>query len=192
VRQELGAEEGVLLVAASRLHAEKGLPALLRALAELPPSLRLAVVGVGPDRETLERLAQVLDLSARVKFLGWRSDVLSIIGAADIFVHPSLHEALPSAVIEAVALGRCVVASDVSGVRDILGDEAYGRIVPPGDVRALVAAITDVLSDPEAARARAAAGSVRLFDYMDPVRVADAHMACYRMALAASGARWSV
>ena len=97
-------------------------------------------------------------------------------------VHPSLHEALPSAVIEALALGRPVVATDVSGVRDILGDGEYGRIVQPGDVDGFALAVEHTLANLQSAQAKAAAGRSRLFEYMNPGRVADAHLACYRKA----------
>ena len=80
------------------------------------------LVGQGAEHERLQLLASELGLGRRVRFLGWRADALSILAAAEVVVHPSLHEALPSAVIEALALGRPVVATDVSSMRDILGD----------------------------------------------------------------------
>ena len=183
VRRELGAGHARTLVCVSRLHPEKGLPVLLRALVDLPQDLRLYVVGTGPDRAKLESLATELGVGSRVEFLGWRDDALSVLAAADVVVHPSLHEALPSAVIEALALGRPIVASDVSGVRDILGDQEYGRVVPPGDAHALVNAVTRMLSEPQQAQAKAALGRAHLLEYMDPGRVANAHLACYRAVL---------
>lgn len=180
VRRTLGVTEGRLLVCLSRLHPEKGLSTLIKALPSLPQDVHLIVIGTGSERGALEQLAREVGIAGRLNFLGWRTDALSILAAADLVVHPSHHEALPSAVIEALALGRPIVASDVSGVRDILGDSEFGRVVPPGDLSALAVALADVLSRIEEARAKAAAGKARLFEYMNPDRVAAAHLDCYR------------
>jgi len=179
VRSEL-AVSGRMLVAVSRLHPEKGLPILLKALTRLPEDVQLFVVGTGPDRERLIALSSQLGLSSRTRFLGWRDDALSIVAAADAVVHPSFHEALPSAVIEALALGKPIVASDVSGVRDLLGDQQYGRVVPAGDASALQRAIVETLGDLASARAAASAGSIRLLEHTRPERVAEAYLDCYR------------
>jgi len=103
---------------------------------------------------------------------------LSILAAADIVVHPSLHEALPSALIEALALSKPIVASDVSGVRDIVN--GYGEIVPPANSPAFADALRLVLSDIESANRRAAQGNSHIFEYMAASRVAEAHVECYR------------
>jgi glycosyltransferase involved in cell wall biosynthesis len=116
----------------------------------------------------------------RVRLLGWRDDALSILDAADVVVHPSFHEALPSAVIEAIALAKPTVATDVSGVRDILGDQEYGRVVPTGDEGALARAISETLASLESARVSATAGRKRLLEYTRPDRVAAAHLDRYR------------
>ena len=137
VRSELGVGSARMLVTVSRLHPEKGLPVLLKAFAQLPSDLQLYIVGTGPERLRLETLAAELGVASRTRLLGWRDDALSILAAADVVVHPSFHEALPSAVIEALALSKPIVASDVSGVRDILGEHEYGRVVPADDAPAL-------------------------------------------------------
>jgi glycosyltransferase involved in cell wall biosynthesis len=111
--------------------------------------------------------------------LGWRDDALAIMAAADLVVHPSLHEALSSAVIEAVALGRPVVASDVSGVRDVLGDSDFGIVVPPGDTQALVEGLSACLAALDTWRQRAAVGAERVFEVMDPGRTAQQHTQIY-------------
>jgi L-malate glycosyltransferase len=180
VRQEFGVRSARMLVTVSRLHPEKGLPVLLSAFAHLPADLQLYIVGTGPERARLEAMALKLGVASRVRLLGWRDDALSILGAADVVVHPSFHEALPSAVMEALALAKPIVASDVSGVRDILGDQEYGRVVPASDVSALVGAISETLSDLASARAAATAGRDRLLEYTRPDRVAAAHLDCYR------------
>lgn len=172
-----------LLVCVSRLHPEKGHRDLFEAFARLRPEFPEAVlclVGTGPDRDALAARARELGIQSAVHFLGWRDDVLQIMWSADLVVHPSLHEALPSAVIEAVMLGRPVVASDVSGVRDVLGpDGEYGFVVPAGDPAALLRAMQDGLRGLAAARARAERGRAHVAAYMDAARVAREYVACY-------------
>ncbi len=91
----------------SRLHPEKGHIYLFEALAALrmeSPNLSCYLVGKGPERKALEESADKLGIAQSIRFLGWRDDALTILAAADLVMHPSLHEALPSALIEALAL----------------------------------------------------------------------------------------
>lgn len=185
-RKSLAMEGQTALVYVARLHPEKGHEVLFDALKRLLPefpAIRVYLVGAGDHGPVLEAAAFRAGLAPHVTFLGWRDDALMIVGAADVVVHPSLHEALPSAVIEALVLRRPVVASDVSGVRDILGDGEFGTIAPPGDANALCVAIANTIRDLPAARRRAQAGRDVVLDYMEPGRVARAHLDCYRQAL---------
>ena len=183
VRSALGMEaHRPALVYVARLHPEKGHVYLFDALARLCRegfSGALYLVGTGAERQALTAKARELGLSDRVFFLGWRDDALNIIAAADMIVHPSLHEALSSAVIEAVALGRPIVASDVSGVRDVLGDSEYGLLVPAGDSDALYRAIRACGDQLSHFARRAQEGAHALFARMDPAQVAAAHLALY-------------
>lgn len=132
VRDELGMGRRTDLVCVSRLHAEKGHKYLFQALAALKRDgmeFSLYLVGEGALLDSLQRMARELGIADDVRFLGWRDDVLAIVAAADVVVHPSLHEALPSGIIEAMALQKPIVATDVSGIRDIIDE--YGMIVPP-------------------------------------------------------------
>jgi glycosyltransferase involved in cell wall biosynthesis len=188
VKRELGSENALTLVCLSRLHPEKGHVYLFRALAELGrelPPFSLYLVGEGPHRGLLEESAKTLGIASSVKFLGWRDDALEILAAADVVVHPSLHEALPSALIEALALGKPVVATDVSGVRDIL--EGYGEIVPPADADAIVQALRRTVANLEAANRHAAAGQAHIFESMAASKVGQAHVEVYRSVLAERG-----
>jgi glycosyltransferase involved in cell wall biosynthesis len=189
VRSDLGVGRSRLLVCMARLHPEKGIPFLLEALKALPGDLHLYLLGAGPEAARLEALASQLGVAERVTFLGWRDDALSILAAADLVVHPSLHEALPSTVIEALALGRPIVATDVSGIRDILGDDEFGRIVPAGNADLLAQAVRSTLEDPARAQMRAAAGRRRLLEIMRADRVASAHLRCYQLTLGSPPAR---
>jgi glycosyltransferase involved in cell wall biosynthesis len=184
VKHELGMGQIHDLVCVSRLHLEKGHIYLFEALAALRKELlsfTCYLVGVGPERKSLERSAQELGIDQSIRFLGWRDDALTILAAADVVVHPSLHEALPSALIEALALSKPVVASDVSGVRDIVKE--YGEIVPPKNSRALADSLRLVLADLSSANRRAAAGKLHILEYMGASRIAAAYVECYRSAV---------
>ena len=181
VKHELGMGQTLDLVCVSRLHPEKGHIYLFEALAALGkelPNITCYLVGEGPERKPLEQSAEKLGIGQSIRFLGWRDDALAIVAAADVVVHPSLHEALPSALIEALALSKPIVASDVSGVSDIVN--GYGEIVPPANSQMLTDSLRSVLADLAGANRRAAQGKSHIFEYMAASRVAEAHAECYR------------
>jgi glycosyltransferase involved in cell wall biosynthesis len=184
VREELNMEGRLAIVYVARLDAGKGHRYLFEALAQLidedDVDAMLYLAGAGPEENQLKAVVKQLNIEDRVRFLGWRDDPLTIIAAADLVVHPSLHEALPQAVIEAVAMERPLIATNVSGVRDIIGDEKYGMIVPPADAEALRRAINLTIANLEDARERARQGRLFVLKYMDADRVAREHVNCYR------------
>lgn len=132
----------------ARLVPQKGLETLVDAAALLP-NVRFLIAGEGPERAQLESLAQDRRVSERVCFLGYSADVRALLGAVDIFVLPSLFEGLPISVLEAMAAGRPVVATDVEGTREAVVAGESGILVPPGDPVALANAISTVLHDDE-------------------------------------------
>ncbi len=144
------------------LVRRKGVHVLLDALADpvLPSDLRLTVAGDGPERESLEQQARRLGLTDRVEFLGFRPDVSSLLADAHAFVLPSAMEQQPLVLIEALGAGKPIVATDVGGVREMVGDA--GVVVPAGDPSALAAALqllvagdsAEELGERAAARAR--------------------------------------
>lgn len=123
---------------------------------------QLVFAGEGETRAGVENRAGHADA---IHFLGPRRDVPGLLALADVMLLPSIADALPMAVLEAMALGVPIVASDVGDTREALGDEA-GISVPPGDVGALAEAWTRVLTDAElrAGLARAGATRARQFD----------------------------
>jgi glycosyltransferase involved in cell wall biosynthesis len=158
-----------VVLAVGHLSEVKGYPVFLEAAARLAPRLGdVAFVALGGEtttpgyRAVLEARAAALGVAARVHFLGWRSDVARVMGAADVVVLPSLAEGLPLAVLEAMACGRPVVASAVGGVPEAVVDGRTGLLVPPGDAGALAEAIQRVLEDPAAGRRMGAEGRRRL------------------------------
>jgi glycosyltransferase involved in cell wall biosynthesis len=157
LRRELGVEgSGPLLAVIARLGNLKGHRYLFEALPELAstwPGLRLALPGTGPLREELGALAESLGIAERVSFLGWRSDAHRIMEAADVVVHPTLSEAFCSVIIEAMALERPLVATDVGGAPEQVDTGETGILVPARDPQALGAAVRSMLADPDKAAA---------------------------------------
>jgi glycosyltransferase involved in cell wall biosynthesis len=146
VRAELGVgEEQKLIVTIARLHPQKAIDVMLRAIALGPEEVVLAVVGEGPLEQRLRGLSTQLGIEHRVLFLGWRPDANEIVAAADVFCLSSVWEAVPLAAQEAVLLGTPVVSTDVGGVGELIVDGVSGRLVPKGDVRALATALDEVL-----------------------------------------------
>lgn len=178
VRAELGMD-GLSLVCNARLFHRKGHAHLFAAFARLRADANLYLVGTGNYQAPLEALARELGIARRVKFLGWRDDALAVVAAADVIVHPSLEDALSSALIEALMLRKPIIATDISGARDILADGRYGWIVPPADPDSLHQALQSVVDDLPAARARAAGGRDYLLRYMGARRVAEEYVKVY-------------
>ena len=146
-----------------RLSREKGqrvaIQAFARAVERLGHArLTLDVVGDGPDRADLERLAGALGMQDRVRFHGFLPNPYPTIASSDLMVIPSEYEGLPNVALEAMALGTGVIATDCSGSLTCLirGDER-GEIVPVGDVERLSAAIVDRFLQPEPWMGRVAA-----------------------------------
>ncbi len=147
------------VVFAGRLETYKGVDCLLRAFAEVLktiPDARLIIAGDGTEREHLEQLTRDLSLTAAVEFVGHvgRSEVENIYQRAALAVMPSTWvEAFGLSGIEAMSVGRPVVASRVGGIPDWLIDGTTGYLVPPQDTRALAGAIIKLLANPDTLQA---------------------------------------
>lgn len=134
-----------------RLVPQKGIDVLLESAATwLPlfPDTMLQIVGDGPQKPQLADLATRLGIHRRVVWQGYRPDVTAILQMTELFVLPSRWEGMPNALLEAMAAGCPVVASDVEGVAEILGEQSREQLVPPGDAAALSRAIVRMLSNP--------------------------------------------
>jgi glycosyltransferase involved in cell wall biosynthesis len=137
---------------------------LVRALSSLPArAWRLVVVGSGPDEAAARATAARYGISERVSFLGRRSsnDVERIIGASDLLVLPSSVEGLPYVILEAMACGKPVVASDVYGIPEAVIDGETGLLVPPGDDAALARALDTLIANGELRRRMGQSGRAR-------------------------------
>lgn len=153
-RLELSGRD-LVVGAVGRLEEQKGHTYLLAALPELQrqiPELVVLIVGEGREEEKLKRQVRELNLAGTVRFLGTRRDLPEIFHALDLFVHPSLWEGLPLALLKAMGAGLPVVATRVSGSQDAIEDGANGCLVDPGDPEALARAILELHQHPEARR----------------------------------------
>ena len=140
-----------VIVAVGRLAMEKDYPTLLRALTEVVRArpARLIVLGDGPELESLQSLTAELGLSEMVDYVGFVKNPYPYMARSDLFVLSSVYEGLPTALIEAMGCGTCVVSTDCpSGPREILGGGKWGQLVPVGDSSRLSRAILDSLDNP--------------------------------------------
>jgi glycosyltransferase involved in cell wall biosynthesis len=176
-------DDPVLIHVANMNHEVKRQEDLLEALAELQRAgkrVQAFLVGDGPRRELLERLASAQGLSGRVHFLGHRTDVPALFGRARLGVLCSSAEGLPNVVIEGMAAGLPMVVTDVGGSAELVGRGAHGWAVPPCQPRALARAIAEVLEAPE----RAAEAGRRARAYVERElsleRMVSGHDAVYR------------
>ena len=159
-RARLGISAGTrLALNVGRLVPEKAQALLLRAFAQIDPAtlpVHLLIAGGGPLHQALAEQITALNLNSRVTLLGPRSDVPALLNAADTFVLSSDIEGLPMVLVEALASGCPVVATDAPGVREVVED--HGTIVPRDDATALAVALDAALrhgrgsSSEEAAR----------------------------------------
>ena len=179
--------EVTVVLAVARQEPPKGLDVLLRAVPALRTALPHAMVLVAgaPGRATddLVRLTVDLDLGDAVRFLGPRDDVTDLLCAADAFVLPSRREGLPGVVLEAMAMGAPVVATDLPPVREAVPDDRYALLVPPEDPAALAAAVTEVVADRTGAECRVEAARARFAERFEVVAVSRAMVDFYRRAL---------
>lgn len=132
--------------------ARKGIAHFLDMAAEVAsalPSTTFLIVGDGMLRPHLERRASELGIADRVTFAGWRSDIPAVLEAMDVFVMPSLVEGGPTTVLEAMTMGKPVVATRVGMVPEVIEHEVTGLVVPPGDPHALAENVMLLLREPE-------------------------------------------
>lgn len=150
------------IIAVANLVAIKGHEWLIRAVPRIRaahPTARVVLVGDGPCRTPLERLARELGVAAVVTFTGSLADPVPLVRGSAVFVLPSLEEGLPVALLEALALGIPVVASRAGGIPEVVDDGRTGLLVPPGDPVALGDAVVRVLGDAGLARGLVQAGA---------------------------------
>jgi glycosyltransferase involved in cell wall biosynthesis len=146
------AERGALrIISVGRLAAVKNYGLLLRAFAAIAatsPRASLTLVGDGPERAPLERLAGELGVAGAVRFLGFRTDIDELLAQADVFALTSTSEGIPMSILEAMKSGLAVVATRVGGVPATVADGETGLLVDSGDEAMLARALHALNEDP--------------------------------------------
>lgn len=139
-----------LIVTVGRLSYEKGMEVLIDAAARVRnthPNARFVIAGEGPDRSRLEDRIRLLNLEPTVRLLGFVPEVRPLWGAADVACIPSKSEGMPNVLLEAMAAGCPVVATNVGGIPEAIDPEWNGLLVRPDDPNAMAAAIRSLIDD---------------------------------------------
>jgi glycosyltransferase involved in cell wall biosynthesis len=186
--------DGVELLCVGRLSAEKGHHILLDALALVVAeyravTIRLRLVGDGPDRAALAQHAEKLGIQEHVIFEGWANHdrVLEFYQRADIFLLASFAEGIPVVLMEAMAMELPVVATWISGIPELVDSGQNGLLCAPGDADALAANIHKLISDPDLRKRLGAAGRRTVLDQFDLAANAKEWAAVLRRRLSARG-----
>jgi glycosyltransferase involved in cell wall biosynthesis len=160
-RRDMGlAPDAFVMACVGRLHPQKGHRYLLEAIAAVRlriPEFFCLIAGDGPLRGALETEARRNGLGKVCRFLGVQDPIQPLYDAADVIVLPSLYEGMPNVVLEAMAMGRPVIATAVAGSVDLVDAGVTGLLVPPADALALGRAILELATDPERREAMGAA-----------------------------------
>jgi glycosyltransferase involved in cell wall biosynthesis len=158
----LGIPPGMTVIGtAGRLTAIKGQEILILAASELirrGEKIFLLLLGEGELRKELEQLTIDLGIAENVCFLGWRSDAARVMSACDIFCLPSRNEGMGKVLVEAMELGKPIVASDIGGIKNLVRHGENGLLVPVGDVAAWTETIGSLCRDPDGRRRMGDAG----------------------------------
>jgi len=183
-RRSLGvAPDEPLVVCTARLEPEKDVGTLVSAMTRVRtacPAVRCLLVGAGSQRPHLEEQIQSLGLTEVVQLLGFRADAQAVIAAADVFTLPSLAEPFGLVLLEAMALGKPVVAVGVGGPLEVVVEGETGLLVPPAAPDALAGALGTLLGDPALRRRFGENGLARFRQRFTGHRMAEATAGVYR------------
>jgi glycosyltransferase involved in cell wall biosynthesis len=184
-RLGLRGEESVVLTI-GRLSREKGHADLLRAMARLSslPRWKLVIVGLGPERDSLEHLARALGISDRVIFAGFHTDVRGFYAIARVFVLPSYSEGSSNVLLEAMMARVPIAATRAGGNEEIVVDEETGLLTRARDPQSLADAIARLLQDPQLAARVVAAAVARAVNEFSVNRYRSRLLAYYAEGLA--------
>lgn len=184
-RRELGGSSSYLIGCIGRLYRNKGHRFLLEAAGSLRheiEGLRLVLVGPG-DRGPIEKLARANGVSDRVYFAGYRADIPACIAAMDVVVHPSLSEAFSQVIVETMAVGTPLVATDVGGAAEVIRQGENGLLVSPSSAEAIREAVLLLHRDPSRAKRMALAGRDHVRREFPAERMLEEHVRFYERAL---------
>ncbi len=165
-----------------RLVPVKNLALLLRGFAAMKSRKstdRLSIVGDGEQRHSLEELARTLGIAEAVEFEGMVEDPSPVYASADVYVQPSYYEGMSNTIVEAMASGVAVIATDVGGNADVVGRDGSGVLVSSDDTLALAAALDAYRADPEWRRKVARVGQQRVSERFGLEKMVEAYLATY-------------
>jgi glycosyltransferase involved in cell wall biosynthesis len=164
IRRELDLRPAPIILVVARLHEEKGHRYLFEALpvviATVGP-VQVVLAGEGPHRQELQAAAEACGVGPMVRFLGRVPYIAELLTLSSVVVLPSLAESFGYALVEAMCLGKPIVATACGGIPEVVGENEGAVLVPVADARALGEAIIRVLSDPECAHRLGKAGQHR-------------------------------
>jgi glycosyltransferase involved in cell wall biosynthesis len=156
IRHQLHVDDDTLLVGAvGRLSTQKGHRILIQAaplILSNVPNVKFVIVGQGPGMTELRAYVSQLRLDGFFIFTGHVSNIVPLLTAMDLYVHPSLWEGMPNAVLEAMACGKPIIATDVDGTVELLIDGESGYLIPPNEVEPLATAVSYLLTHPDEAQ----------------------------------------
>jgi glycosyltransferase involved in cell wall biosynthesis len=190
LRKENSSEGSVLVGFVGRLVTEKGGEHLLRAAKQVVavyPYTKFVFVGDGPARQEWERLSSQLEIAEHVWFTGRRDDMAGVYASLDIVVLPSLLEAQPMCLLEAMAAGKPVIATHVGAVSKVVTSGETGLLLQPGDVGGLAGAIVRLIKYPEFASLLAERGQAHVSKHFSSEAMTRGYIASYQRALGRRG-----
>lgn len=193
IRQTIGVpDEAILLGTVANLFPRKGYEVMLRALpaiARAVPRVHYVIVGSDENNygDRLAQLAQELKVADRVHIVGFQDPVQPFLASLDLYVHPALMEGFGIAVVEAMAMGKAVVATTTGGLPEVVEDGVTGLLVPPDDPDSIAVALQALLSDPVRRQQMGLAGRQRALEQFDLNSSAEAVQQLYEYLLAGEG-----
>ncbi len=178
-----GYRQGPVIGNIAALRDQKNQVTLIEAMPKVVskiPDARLVIVGTGPLDKTLKTRVNELNLNNNILFLGHRTDIPELLHSFDVFVLPSLYEGLPLCLLESMAAGTPVIATDVYGNNEIIKHNETGFLVPPRDPESMANAITELLGNVRDMQRFANAGRQLVEEKYDLRKVCDNYRALYR------------
>lgn len=177
---------------AGPLESDKGIPYFLgaaqRVLAKVP-TVEFLVAGAGPEETNLRRLARELGIDLSITFISSLPNFSASLAAMDVFCLPSLKQGLGTIMLQAMSLGRPVIATGVGGVYSVIRDDETGLVVPPADSARLAERILELLEDPDRARRLGDAGRKLVLDEFGVKAMVERTAALYREVVETAHAR---
>jgi glycosyltransferase involved in cell wall biosynthesis len=187
VRSEMGiSHKAVVLGYTGRIQRVKRIDLLLDAFAcihRIHPDTHLIIAGEGEDRHSLAAYAETLGIADRITWTGFRRDVPRILSAFDIYVQSSLNEGLSLSILEAMAAGIPVVATDVGGNSEVIAHEVNGLLVPAGTTDEFVKAVLCLIEQPELREQFSSAGLNLMREEFSLNRMVNGYRALYKSVL---------